>query len=106
MATAMLSDADKAFNLFRCERAMRYVGRTENLEPGKVLNLAAHAVMTEDRFLAAQILSRLGTLPKRARGLAFLLRRELEAVIVGGDTSDARELIAIARDRARGATAE
>ena len=78
---------------------MRNVARNGILEPDTVISLTAHAVMTSDKFLAAQIMSRLGTLPKQARGLGFVLRQALESVILGDDGRRARNAIAIARQR-------
>ena len=101
MTTATFTASEKAFNLFRFRRAMQHVGRDEILEPAKVACLTAHAVMTGDKFLAAQILSRLGTLPQRARGLGFLLRQELEGVIAGDDPRNAHAAIEMARNCVR-----
>jgi len=103
MNAATISASEKAFNVFRHQRAMTHVRRDEILEPAKAAYLTAHAVHTEDKFLATQILSRLGTLPRHARGLSFLFRQELERVIAGEDPGKAREAIALARNSARGA---
>lgn len=98
MRTAVLSDSDRAFNLFRSERARRQV-RQPGVKPFRITSLAAHAVMTGDKFLAAEIMSLLHRLRKGEQGLAFLLRQELENVIVSD--SRAQDAIAIARTRAR-----
>lgn len=100
MGGIALSTSEKAFNVFRFRRAMHHVTRDEILEPAKVTVLTAHAVMTGDKFLAAQILSRLGTLPKGARELGFLLRQELERIVVGDGDQKAYEAIAVARNAA------
>lgn len=103
MNTATFAASEKAFNLFRFQRAMRHVGRGEILDPARVASLTAHAVSTGDRFLAAQILSRLGTLPPQMRQLRFLIRQELEGVIAGEDPGKANAAIAMARNEARNA---
>ena len=100
MNTVELSDSDRAFNVFRFQRAMRHVGRLEPEERGHIANLAAHAVMTGDKFLAAAIMSQLGAMPKRERWLAIVLRQELESVILDGHAGRAWEAIGIARARA------
>lgn len=96
MGTAAISEPDIAFNLFRAQRARRQF-RQQQVEPTKVINLAAHAVMTQDKFLATEIISQLGRLLKRERSLAFLLRQELARVIV--IDSKANDAITIARNR-------
>jgi len=104
MNIAVPSDTDRAFNVFRFQRARRHISRLKLAGVVDIAGLAAHAVMTGDKFLAVAIMAQLSAVPTRERARAIQLRRELENVILGPDTGKALEAIALAR--ARGQHAE
>ena len=52
-----------AFNLFRFERARHHIDRLKLGGLVNITDLAAHAVMTGDKFLATALMSQLGLFP-------------------------------------------